>query len=199
MMSYMPRDSGVENPPARAETAAGREGADGQHPLEGLVRRHLGWLRGWLGARLRGRRRQDVDDLCQDVLLRALRGYDQLRNKERFPAWLYRIAVNRLRDYLRRQVRSGEVPLSVGVDVEDPRRPDSRAGIAEDLERTIEAVMELPRKYREPMLLRHVQDLSYSEIAGILGVSENAVQVRIHRARQMLRRSATAAGRGGLA
>jgi RNA polymerase sigma-70 factor (ECF subfamily) len=47
----------------------------------------------------------------------------------------------------------------------------------------------LPERYREPMLLRHVRDLSYQEIASILGISENAVQVRIFRARQMLRES----------
>jgi len=156
--------------------------------LESLIHENLDWLRGWVGARLRGSRAHDADDLCQEILLRAVRGARKLRNPECFPAWLYRIAGNTLRDYLRR--RKVRVWETVGIDVE-PMAPggfDSTVDRKEEVERTVRAVLDLPRRYREPMVLRHVKDVSYAEIGKILGITENAVQVRIFRARKMLRR-----------
>lgn len=153
---------------------------------EELLGRHLPWLRGWLRARLHGHRRQDVDDLCQDILLRALRGMHRLRRRERLAAWLYRIANNLLRDYFRRQRRCQEVS---GLEVDPPGELDVEALVDRDDEarRLLQRVSALPSKYREPMILRHVHDLSYDEIAEILGITTNNVQVRIFRARRMLR------------
>ncbi len=155
-------------------------------PLEPLIRENLGWLRGWLGARLRGARRQDVDDLCQEVLLRVVRGAGELRHPDKFPAWLYRIANNVLRDHLRRQKIRAVERAGLDVDPVDPRDVEFRAEREEELERTMSALLDLPPRYREPMLLRHVEDLSYADIGRVLGISENAVQVRIFRARKML-------------
>jgi RNA polymerase sigma-70 factor (ECF subfamily) len=62
-----------------------------------------------------------------------------------------------------------------------------RAETEEEAERLLDLVRGLPPRYREPLLLRHSRDLSYAEIGKILGIRENAVQVRIFRARKMLR------------
>jgi len=130
-----------------------------------------------------------VDDLCQDILLRAFRGFHKLRDPDRFPAWLYRIATNVLRDHIRRAVqRRQEAHVT---EIELPTNDPAAHGIdrQEDVDEAIREVLELPPKYREPMLLRHVDELSYAEISRILGVSTNAVQVRIFRARERLRRT----------
>jgi RNA polymerase sigma-70 factor (ECF subfamily) len=175
-----PGDLAVQGPAASPPNAT----------IEELIRANLPWLRGWVGARLRGPRRQDADDLCQDIFLKAIRGRAALRDPSKFPAWLYRIARNVLMDHLRRQkIREREL-IGVEVDREDPRGA-AVDGVEreEELQRALQALLLLPERYREPMLLRHVRDLSYQEIASILGISENAVQVRIFRARQMLRES----------
>ena len=182
-------------PETQSEPQSGiRVGADS---LETLIERNLRWLRGWFGARLRGVRRQDAEDLCQEVLLRVVRGSQFLRAPEKFSPWLYRIANNVLRDYLRKQqTRSRE---STGADIEavDPRdAAEDKLAASEELDRTVGALLELPRRYREPMLLRHVDDLSYAEIGRLLSISENAVQVRIFRARKMLRHALESRSRG---
>jgi RNA polymerase sigma factor (sigma-70 family) len=155
--------------------------------VDQAFRENLPWLRGWLGARLRGRRRQDADDLAQEILLSAFRGLSSLRRSQSFSSWLYRIATNRLRDYLRRERRSREEAVGVEFEPVDPRRPDETLETREDAERLLGALLDLPPKYREPLILRHVEELSYDRIAGILGITKNNVQVRIFRGRQLLR------------
>src|SRR2546426_12483431 len=95
--------------PQTSKAPAVRPQAQPQSPAIGafadLVRAHLGWLRGWLGARLRGHEEQELDDLCQEILLKALRGRAMLRMPDRFPAWLYSIATNVWRDYVRKRKR----------------------------------------------------------------------------------------------
>ena len=155
--------------------------------LENLVQENLGWLRGWVGARLHGYKRQDSDDICQEILLRVIRGQGSLRNPDSFAPWLYRIANNVLRDHFRRQVTRRVETIGIEEDPVDLTNTDEKLERDEELHGTIKALLALPRRYRDPMLLRHVDDLSYAEIGKILRISENAVQVRIFRARKMLR------------
>jgi RNA polymerase sigma-70 factor (ECF subfamily) len=188
----LPTWTGAGKRPPRAPGAAGasaaragpddRDGAGGAE-LDALLQSNAGWLRGWLAARLRGRGAQDVDDLFQETVLRAVRGFRKLRRKDRFAAWLYRIAGNVLRDHVRRRARG---PAMVALEAEPPAAAPGGLEETEELGRAVAALLELPAKYREPMLLRHVRDLDYAGIAAILGITENAVQVRIFRARQKL-------------
>ena len=77
------------------------------------------------------------------------------------------------------------------VELADPRDMQSEVDRTEEANRLLAAVLDLPKRYREPMILRHVEDLSYDEISQILGISKSNVQVRIFRARQMLRQAAS--------
>ena len=162
-----------------------------------LVRENLGWLRGWVRSRVRDP--ELAHDICQDAVLKALRAARTLKDHSKFPSWLYRIAQNTLRDHLRRQARrrrwllftDNVDPLEARVHPSAPRgagsNPAQAEEAAEEAERLLEAVQRLPPRYREPLLLRHSEDLPYARIAEILGISENAVQVRIFRARKMLK------------
>ncbi len=155
-----------------------------------LVEENLGWLRGWFRGRVKD---PDLtDELCQESFLRALRRISGLRDVALFPGWLYRIAENTLRDHLRAKIRRKKVVFTPDLEEAahpeapafDPRDPEKQ----EETERLLAAIRELPPKLREPLLLRHSRDLPYREIAAILGIRENAVQVRIFRARRLLRR-----------
>src|SRR5262245_1728188 len=172
--------------------------ADGVTPMAGtpdpqggrltrLVEENLSWLRGWIVARVKD---PDLaDDLCQEAFLRAFRKLSMLRDPDRFPAWLFKIAGNTLRDHLRREARRRKRITFVPdlEDVDRPVAPGDPLAKEEAAEKLLEAIRELPRKLRDPLLLRHSKDLSYREIARILGISENAVQVRVFRARRKLR------------
>jgi RNA polymerase sigma factor (sigma-70 family) len=156
--------------------------------LEKLVQENIGWLRGWLRGRVRDS--ESIDDLSQESFLRAFREIRRLRDPSRFPSWLYRIALNVLRDHLRKETRRRalisytdqiEDQKSQAVDEEDPVRKEAAADL-------LNAIRELPERLREPLLLRHSRNLPYKQIAAILGIRENTVQVRIFRARRLLRK-----------
>lgn len=161
-------------------------------PLRKLVEENAGWLRGWVRGRVSDP--ELAHEVCQDALLKALRAGSTLKDPARFGSWLFRIAENTLRDHLRRQARRRRWLLfsdqldaqeSPAVEAQAARGPEEVG--SEELEKLLEAVRRLPPRYREPLLLKHAQDLPYARIAEILGISENAVQVRIFRARKMLR------------
>lgn len=152
-----------------------------------LIEENVGWLRGWVRARVRDP--EAVEDVCQDAVLKALRSRGALRSLDRFSSWLYQIAANTLRDYLRAAARRKK-RVALAGDLDELAAPGDGAeplARTEEAERLLAAVRALPARYREPLLLRHSRDLSYREIGKILGISENAVQVRIFRARRMLR------------
>ena len=179
------QDSATSNSAQPASAVPSSEKPD----LELLVQENLPWLRGWLGARLRGHRRQDIDDLCQDIMLKAIRGVRKLREIERFSAWLFRIANNCLRDYLRQQQRRTKEVMGLELDLSEAVAENLRPDQDDEIQRLLRAVLALPEKFREPLILRHVQDLSYDEISEILGITKNNVQVRIFRGRQLLKQS----------
>jgi RNA polymerase sigma-70 factor (ECF subfamily) len=128
-------------------------------------------------------------DICQDSFLKALRSLPRLKDLSRFPAWLYRIAENTLRDHLRSRARRRRKFMNVEELDDVPSSAPAAAEAfhtAEEAERLLQAIRALPGRYRDPLLLRHSKDLSYAEIGSILGVSEKVIQVRMFRARKML-------------
>src|SRR6185295_991619 len=159
---------------------------------EDLVRENIGWVRGWLRGRVKD---PDLaDDLCQESFLRALRRFSRLRDPAKAAGWLYRIAENTLRDHLRNESRRKKRVVFTDQleEMETPAAPsEDPLGQAEATGKLLEMVQALPPKLREPLLLRHSRSLPYREIGRILGISEKAVQVRIFRARQLLRSKQT--------
>lgn len=132
-----------------------------------------------------------AEDVAQEAFLQAYQRLHTLGRAEAFRSWLYRIAINRAHDQLRRRARKGELGGEEGEDrirqledpVDLPRRLENR-----DLGRRLAAVLaELPEKYRRPLLLKEVEGMTYAEIAELLGWPMGTVQIRIHRARLRLR------------
>jgi RNA polymerase sigma-70 factor (ECF subfamily) len=155
--------------------------------LQRLVDENIGWLQGWVRGRIGDA--DLADDICQDSFLKALRSLPRLKDLSRFPAWLFRIAENTLRDHLRSRARrrSKFSPVEEIDDIASGAPAiDEMLERKEEAARLLEAVRALPPRYRDPLLLRHSRDLSYAEIGSILGVSEKVIQVRMFRARKML-------------
>lgn len=148
-----------------------------------LVERNRARVEAVVGRMVRA---EDTEDLVQEALIRAYLGLSQLRDPERFGAWLCGIAVNLAKMRLRRralEVRLIEEPCRDG-DFEEP-----------DLMRLVrDAVDVLPEGQRDAVLMHYVDDLSCDEIAALLGSSPGAVRVRLHRARQQLREELVAFG-----
>jgi RNA polymerase sigma-70 factor (ECF subfamily) len=160
--------------------------------FEVLVRRYEAPLRKLAFGYLRDR--MLAEDVAQESLLVAYQRIGSLGHAEAFRSWLYRIAINRAHDFLRRLARKAEVGGEEGAariaEVEAPGDNVARL-VNRDLSRRLAgAVAELPEKYRRPLLLKEIEGMTYAEIAALLGWPMGTVQIRIHRARLRLRERA---------
>jgi RNA polymerase sigma-70 factor, ECF subfamily len=137
-------------------------------------------------------RPEDVEDVAQEVFLRLYFSLDQLRTAEVFEPWLYRLTVNAAYDYLRKQRRRQEYRMSdlseqqviiadalAGGRAEQDQREASKA--RETVDALLGAVSEADRIL---LMLKELEGLSLKELEKIYNINENALKVRLFRARQ---------------
>ena len=133
--------------------------------------------------------RHDAEEVAQDTFLRAYRALvtyspERIRDlKER--AWLHRIAVNVVRNRTR-GVRPRLVALN-GSESDHAPGPEAEAMERMQIDELATRVAELPVRYREAVVLRHVRELSYSEVAEALGQPVGTVKANVHRGLKLLR------------
>jgi RNA polymerase sigma-70 factor, ECF subfamily len=123
-------------------------------------------------------------DLVQDAFVKAYTRLAECQDPAHFRAWVFRIARNLCLDHLK-NVRRLSVPMSQLDDIETI--PDEVGD--DDVSRTLqEALQRLPVALREAFLLKHDAGYTYDEIAGLTNASPSAVKMRVHRARETLKR-----------
>jgi RNA polymerase sigma factor (sigma-70 family) len=133
--------------------------------------------------------RHDAEEVAQDTFLRAYRALtnyspERIRDlKER--AWLHRIAVNVVRNRVR-GVKPRLVELN-GSESDHSPGPEARAMERMQIDELATRVAELPARYREAVVLRHVRELSYAEVAEALGQPVGTVKANVHRGLKLLR------------
>lgn len=134
-------------------------------------------------------------DVTQEIFIKVYNSLSRYKTEYKFSTWLYKIAHNAAIDYLRRNSH-GEQSLDIsGEDDEYFERPLESNSLTPEQERErtewrneIDTVVQkLPAAYRELILLRHSQDLSYDEIAEITNLPLGTVKNRLFRAREMMR------------
>ncbi|MHB8895931.1 MAG: RNA polymerase sigma factor, partial [Candidatus Geothermincolia bacterium] len=132
----------------------------------------------------------DAEDLCQEIFLQVMRKVGSFEGRSSFSTWLYRVAMNRSRDYLRRKKRSPEL-LSHEGDPPERHEPhiatsgglESEA-ISSEAQRLVqEALMKLPVSLRAPLVLHELEGMQYHEVASLLKLPVGTVKSRIFRAR----------------
>jgi len=171
----------------------------GEHALfEALMRRHN--QRVYRTARAVVKDEAEVEDIMQQAYINAFTHLHQFEDRSEFSTWLTRIVLNEA--FARRQKRQRAASIAPHAGDEggammermQSSQPDpERQAYAEELRRVLEhAVDELPDNYRAVFMLRDVEGLSTSETGAGLGLGEEAVKTRLHRARAMVRRSVTA-------
>ena len=139
------------------------------------------------------RDRETADDLAQEVFIKVYYALERFKFKSGFGTWIYRIAVNHFKDYLRKHRKERHVSLeALG---REPSLPDDeikkkeKAQEAADRKKLLyQALRSLPEKHQVILTLRDIQGHSYEEIAGILKLSPGTVDSRLHRARKILRK-----------
>ena len=125
----------------------------------------------------------DVEDLVQDVFVRAMRQVHTLRDVKCFGAWLATVARNRANDYHRRSVELVEFT----EEVPDGVVRGGSGGAGDDGAAILGVIRGLPEAYRETLILRLVEGLTGPEIAERTGLTAGSVRVNLHRGMQMLR------------
>jgi len=158
--------------------------------FEELVRRHQQRVFALVGGILR--RQEDVEDVAQQVFLKAYLGIKRFDQRAAFSTWLYKIAVNECWDYLRkRKVR----PLTYEADLSEEQvskldglatadRPPENAAVRTEARELIQQLLApLPEQDQQLLLLKEVEGFSVQELAEILKLNVNTVKVRLFRAR----------------
>ncbi len=145
---------------------------------------------------------EDATEVAQDAFVRAYRSLDSFHGECEFTTWLHRIVVNLAHNkhrWWKRRGKQASLSLDSPVESEDaeiPRQmaaatdaPDLKAVQKEFVELLNRRMSELPRKFREVIVLRNVENLSYVEIATVLNCSVGTVKSRLARGREALRNS----------
>lgn len=145
------------------------------------------------------REEEEARDVVQEAMLQAYRAVGSFRGDARLSTWLHRITVTtalmKLRSRRRRQEESLDDLLprfaddGHWVEPSTPWEEEASELVSRRETRVLvrECIDRLPESHRQILLLRDIEDLDTREAAGLLGISENAVKVRLHRARQALR------------
>ena len=145
----------------------------------------------------------DAEDATERTFLAALANLDRFEERARpadgegastFRVWLFRIARNVVANQRRGRRRHPQAPIETAALVADPLDIEASAAVHDEAAAAWRAVGRLPADRRRAVVLRFVEEMSTAEIAGVLGRSEGAVRVLIHRA---LRTVARDLGRGG--
>ncbi len=126
-----------------------------------------------------------IDDISQDVFISAFKKIENFRFESKFTTWLYRVTINKCRDYLRKKrVRSIFTPLQEEIHNPPIRMRPESMDIPSIVRKAIEM---LPDKLKEPLILRDIEGLSYKEIAEKLNTEVGTIKSRIFRARESLK------------
>lgn len=128
-----------------------------------------------------------ANDIAQDSFIAAYEGLGRFRGTSKFSTWLATIVLNKCRDHgraRRETVDIDDIAERRSSGTPDPERiasANETAGVVQS------ALAELSPEYREVLILKHIEELEYEEIAAILGAGISALKVRAHRARERLR------------
>lgn len=147
-----------------------------------LYKRYARMVHGILLGRVR---HVEVEDLVQEVFLRALPRVCELRDTSRFGSWLATIARNLAVDHYRQSQTRPESP----DDASDPDEQPAKVNVSSNREAAeiLECVRSLPEAYRETLILRLVEGMTGPEIAMKTGLSPGSVRVNLHRGMNQLR------------
>ena len=140
----------------------------------------------------------DAQDIAQETFIRAYHNLDQLRDAERFPAWLRRVAFGVAMNWIKSFRPALHQQIDGRIDLDTLEIPDFAPGPAEVTEKrelanaVMRAVASLPAKYRMPLTMFHLDGLSYQKVADFLDIPLGTAKVLIHRARVKLKAALSA-------
>ena len=141
-------------------------------------------------------REEDARDIVQDTFLRAYRALPGFKGQAKFSSWLYRIALNLCRDWVRKQRRTPTVSVPEGVELCDLASEQGPVESIEDLvarremsRAVAQAMTHLPEEQRTAIILKEYHGLTFQEIADLQGCPLSTVKTRLYQGLSVLRRA----------
>ncbi|MEN1988345.1 RNA polymerase sigma factor [Paenibacillus hubeiensis] len=135
-----------------------------------------------------GASHQDAQDLAQDVFIRVYRYLATRREGSSFSAWIYTIAVNRMRDFMRQQKPVMVADTLELVEAAEEGTPEKTVLQQEMKREIVQQLDRLPEAYRLVLMLKYTNELSYEEIARIMGMNQLQVRNALYRGKKALRK-----------
>ncbi|MEW5873719.1 MAG: sigma-70 family RNA polymerase sigma factor [Candidatus Zixiibacteriota bacterium] len=168
------------------------DSADVQRVLDGDINAYEGIVKRWQGPIInlayRFCREQGLaEEIAQDVFLKAFKSLKGWRGESRFSSWLFALALNMCRSRMRR-LRPVLRPIEEAERIAGTGQPDADYETAEESEIVRRLVLQLPRKYREAIVVFYFHDQSVPEAAATLKIPEGTLKARLHRGRELLRK-----------
>jgi RNA polymerase sigma-70 factor, ECF subfamily len=140
-------------------------------------------------------REEDARDVCQETFLRAFRALNGFRGQAKFSSWLYRIALNLCRDWVRKERRTPVIQAPEELEVLEMAAVREPTPSVEDLvarrelTRMVERAMaRLPEEQRTAIILKEYHELTFQEIADLVGCPLSTVKTRLYQGLSVLRR-----------
>ena len=141
-------------------------------------------------------------DITQEIFIMTIEALKSFRGESKFSTWLYSIMVNYCKNYRKKMNRYNVISIntSKGDDEYDLPLPDEREKpeeavvLSDSLRIMKEEINNLPEDYKEILILRDIEGLSYNEISDMLSIKLSNVKVRIHRGRELLKNRLFARG-----
>ena len=164
-------------------------------PIADVWQEHKTRMRGYIAKRVR--ESNAVDDILQDVFLKAHRSLHTVKSHGSVTAWLFRIAANAIADHYRAQQPWDELP-------DDLAAPEPERDYAAELATCLQPLIaDLPETYQSALVLSELEGLPQQEVANRLGISLSGAKSRIQRGREKLRQRLLdccdiETGRGGI-
>ena len=126
------------------------------------------------------RSREDAEDAVQDVFLKYFTSPRSFNDPEHEKAWFLRVASNHCKDVMRKRTVRSSVGLDEINELED-------YGVEKDEGEVLNSIFALPEKYKTVFVLHYLEEISVADVAGILGLSQSAVKMRLSRGRELLK------------
>ena len=127
---------------------------------------------------------EEAKDITQDAFIKAFNNLHKLKKRNRFKAWLFRIAVNRVRDHYRTKMQKEALDTSIASDLPSQETTCIEADLKQRIRGEIDR---LPLRQKEVIVLRVFKDLDFKEISQILGIKSETARVHFHFALKTLR------------
>src|SRR5713101_4847962 len=130
---------------------------------------------------------EEANETTQETFLAALQGLPAIRGDARFATWLYRIAYNCSLKQLEQRKRDKALQVALEAEQDDAKLVDTEMDVRDRQALVREHLSHLPAKYRIVLILRHLQDMTYEEMAEILTMPIGTIKTHLFRARNLLK------------